>query len=382
LVDLRENFRAEFDLGQTDVWLNAAHQGALPDVAARAAEEAIAWKRRPWKMTAERFAGVPGRLRELLAALIGADPDDLFLANGASYGLHLLANGLPLAAGDEVLCMQGDFPSNTLPWQGLQERGVVVRALQPQGQVLQPDEIERAIGPRTRTLCLSWVHSFSGWTLDIAKIGELCRANDIVLIVNVTQGLGAAALDVRSFGADAVVDAGWKWLCGPYATGFGWIRPELFARMRYNQRYWLSLQSAEELGHERDDPQREPPGSARRYDIFGTANFFNFAAWAAGLELLSGIGLAAIGRHDQRWVDRFLDDLDTTRFDLISPRSGSERSTLIFLDHRDAGLNRKIYERCLASGVHVAFRRGKIRVAPHLYNTDAERERLLELLNG
>ena len=74
------------------------------------AEEAIAWKAAPWEMTTERFAGVPRRLKQAIGRLINAPAEDIILANSASYGLHLIANGFPWQAGDEVLVMRGDFP--------------------------------------------------------------------------------------------------------------------------------------------------------------------------------------------------------------------------------------------------------------------------------
>ena len=75
-------------------WINCSHQGALPRVAVEAAEEAIRWKQAPHNLTSDRFTEVPAVLRQTLARLIGAAPQDIVLANSASYGLHLLANGL------------------------------------------------------------------------------------------------------------------------------------------------------------------------------------------------------------------------------------------------------------------------------------------------
>ena len=91
------------DFGPFDgrVWLNSAHQGALPRIAAERAEEAVRWKRQPFELTTERFSGVPQRLRNALANLTGAEAEDVVLANSASYGLHLMANGIPLGSGDE-----------------------------------------------------------------------------------------------------------------------------------------------------------------------------------------------------------------------------------------------------------------------------------------
>lgn len=376
------DYREHFALDPQAVWLNTSHQGALPRVAAEAAQEAIEWKKNPQQLTTQRFNSVPARLRRAVAQLLEARVEDVFLSNGSSYGIHLLANGLPLSRGDGVLLMDGDFPSNLLPWLDLRRRGVAIQLAKPTRSVLSPEEVEQALTPNTRVLCLSWVHSFSGWTLDIEAIGDICKTNGTWLILNATQGLGPRLLNVTRTPVDAIVCSGWKWLCGPYATGFGWLRDELRKRLTVNQRYWLSMQTADDLGDPQYDLERPPPDEARRYDVFATANFLNFHAWGAALELLSDIGVSAIAQHDQGLVNQLISGLDRAQFELISPIESGLRSTLLFLTHTDRMRNRPLYEKCAAQGVHIAFRRGHLRVAPHLYNTDKDIEQLLAILNG
>ena len=93
---MQTRYHAEFGPFDGKVWLNCAHQGPLPRVAADEAREAVAWKVRPFKLTAERFAEVPARLRRALGRLIGAPADEIILGNSASYGMHLLANSVLL----------------------------------------------------------------------------------------------------------------------------------------------------------------------------------------------------------------------------------------------------------------------------------------------
>src|SRR5512144_494216 len=97
--------RAPFGAFGGRVWLNCAHQAPLPNVARAEAEEAGAWKAMPWEMTTERFAGVPRRLKQAIGRLINAPAEEIILANSASYGLHLIANGLRWRSEDEVLVM-------------------------------------------------------------------------------------------------------------------------------------------------------------------------------------------------------------------------------------------------------------------------------------
>jgi selenocysteine lyase/cysteine desulfurase len=372
----------DFGLDSETIWLNTAHQGAIPALAASAAREAVDWKLRPHELTSERFSAVPARVRQAAARWIAAEPQDVFLANGASLGIHQIAAALDLTAGDDVVLMHGDFPSNVLPWLRLTRRGVSVRRLKPTSSpVLEPREIAAALRPETRVVCLSWVHSLSGWTLDIEAIGRACREAGTAFVVNVTQGLGARPFDVRTAPVDALVCAGWKWLCGPYGVGFGWLRREFRARLDPPNRYWLAQQTADELGSDRDPAEEDPPDTIRRFDLFATANFFNFHPWAAALEYLMDRGPRAIEAHDQLLVSRLLDGLPSS-FRTVSPRDPARRSTLVVVSHADAELNRRVHRALLAAGIHVAFRRGNLRIAPHLYNGTDQIDRLLGVLDS
>lgn len=375
------SFREAFGDFEGRVWLNCAHQGALPLAAAAAAREAIDWKLSPRQLTTDRFGAVPRRLRELLAQLVGATAEDIILANGASYGLHLLANGLPLSSGDEVILMAGDFPSDILPWLALRQTGVDVRVERPAAKVFTEAEVEALLRPRTRVLCLPWVHSFSGHVTDLEAVGSLCRERGVTFIANTTQGLGARRLDVSRLPVDAITNVGWKWLCGPYGTGFCWMRPQLRESLNHNQAYWLSTLNADDLA--RDDLLPEPPrrDNPRRYDIFAPANFFNFVPWSKSIELLLSCGPAEIETHDQSLVAQLLDGLDRAKYTILSPQSATARSTLVFLSHVDRGRNRAVHSALAASGIDVALRAGSLRLAPHFYNTDEDIDRALKVLD-
>jgi cysteine desulfurase / selenocysteine lyase len=370
------------DFGPFDgrVWLNTAHQGALPRIAAEAAEDAVAWKRQPWRLTTERFADVPQRLRVGIGRLIEARPEDVILANSASYGLHLIANGFPWRRGDEVLTMRGDFPSDILPWLGLADRGVVVTQLRPAGRVLTAEEIEAAIGPHTRLVCLTWVHSLSGFTIDLQAIGRVCRARGVIFVVNASQAVGVRAIAVDQAPIDALISVGFKWLCGPYGTGFCWIRPSLREALVCPQTYWLSRLTSDDLARDDLDLTLREDADARRWDVFGTANFFNLHTWGVGLDYLDGIGPAAIAAHDCALVDRFVAGLDHDHYQLLSPEAGPARSTLIFFAPRDRQRTDACHQALQAAEIHVARRAGALRLAPHLYNTADDIDRALERL--
>ncbi len=379
---MNRDLATEFAALGDRVWLNCAHQGPLPACARAAAEDAVRWKAEPWELTTERFSGVPLRLKRALGRLIGTPAEEIILANSASYGLHLIANGFPFKAGDEVLVMRGDFPSDILPWLGLEPRGVVTHQLTPRsGRVLQVEDVRAAIGPRTRLLCLTWVHSLSGWTIDMDAIGRLCREHGIAFILNVSQALGARALDVASAPVDAIVCVGWKWLLGPYATGFCWVRPDLLRRLTCQQTYWLTMLNADDLGREQLDLTLRSDAGAAQWDVFATANFINFNALAASVEFLLEYDVAAAATHDAALVQRLIDGLDRRRYRVTSPEAGPARSTLVFIEPRDRERASAIQRSLANQGVHVAHRAGALRVAPHLHNKPNNIDRALATMH-
>ena len=178
------------------VWLDTAHQGALPRAAREAGERNLADKTAPYRISDESFTEVPRRLKVALAGLIGARPDDIVLGNSTSYGLHALAMGLPLGRGDEVVLVHGDFPATVTPWLPLRRKGVEVRLLEPRTGFLSAEDVGDAITPRTRVVCTSWVFSFTGNAVDLHAIGDLCRERGVRLVINGSQGLGARPIDV------------------------------------------------------------------------------------------------------------------------------------------------------------------------------------------
>jgi hypothetical protein len=121
----------EFGPFEGRVWLDCAHQGPLPRAAAEAAGAAIEQKVSPHLIRDDAFWDVPFQLKETIGSLINAPADELILGNSTSYGLNLLAQGLPWNSGDEVLVVEGDFPASVVTWLPLVRRGVQIRFLRP-----------------------------------------------------------------------------------------------------------------------------------------------------------------------------------------------------------------------------------------------------------
>jgi cysteine desulfurase / selenocysteine lyase len=362
------------------IWLNVAHQGPLPRRARQAVERAAADKTAPHRMSDESFWEAPAALKRALSPFVGAAPEEIILGNSTTYGLQLLVHGLNWRDGDEVLFVEGEFPATVVPWMWLRERGVRIRVVKPRTRPLEATQLAEEISDRTRLFCSSWVFSLTGEAIDIDAIGEVCRQRDVCFVLNATQAIGARALDVRRSAVDALVSCGFKWLCGPYGTGFCWIRPELLDRLRYRQDYWLAHMGQADLATEGDYELRDEIG-AGRFDVFGTANFFNFLPWTAALEQLGEVGVEAIAAHDERMVDLILAGVNgSRRLRVLSPASGPARTTIVVLSHADRDRNPTLHARLREAGIDVALRAGNLRISPHLHNDEGDVQSVLAVL--
>jgi selenocysteine lyase/cysteine desulfurase len=377
-----ENFSNDFGPFSC-IWVNTSHQGALPKSAVAALNEAIQWKISPHHLaSSSKFNRVPSRLKEVLGSLINAPSEDIILGNSASYGLHLLANGINWSSEDEILLVEGDFPCDILPWLNLKKQGVKIRAIKPEGIGLQPEEIQENIGGATKLLCTSWVYSYTGHIINLPAISEICRKKGIKLVLNCSQAIGTQPFDITRRWADAITCVGFKWLCGPYGTGFCWIDPELREALDYNQAYWLAMQTADDLKGSKSWPDIKENLGARKYDVFGTANFFNFVPWTASVTYLLGKGIKKIKTHNDKLINHLREGLAADKYEILTPKGDLDNSTILVISHKDRSRNEEIFELLKKQNIYISLRRNNLRFAPHLYNTTSEIEEILSVLNS
>jgi len=358
------------------VWLNCAHQGPLPRVAAAAAEKALGQKVSPSLIRDGDFIEVPRLLKNLLGSLVRVPPGEIVLGNSASYGLHILRNGIRWKPADEVVSASNEFPATVYPWLGMESQGVTVRLITPQGGALSPAELEREIRPNTRLVALSWVNSFTGSVLEVESIGQLCQERGVLLVLNASQGLGAREMGGLSRSVDVIVSTGCKWLCGPYGTGLAWIRRDVRENLRRVQSYWLPHAWRSDLS---SFELKASQGSSD-LDVFGTANFLNFLPWMASLKLLHTVGVPRIQRHNEALVEHLLNEASCLGYQLISPLDARERSSIAVISHPNRARNRWLFSRLSKSHLRASLRRGNLRFSPHLYNSKEQIDQVLSIL--
>jgi selenocysteine lyase/cysteine desulfurase len=368
-----------FDLPDEVVYLNCAYMSPLLKRAVELGAAALARKCRPWTIRPEDFFTESERARGLFARLLGASIDDIAIVPAASYGLAVAAANLPVAAGEHILVLAEQFPSNVYVWRELARRaGAELVTVERPADGDWTAAVLARLDQRIAIAALPHCHWTDGGLLDLAAIGRRCREVASALVLDVTQSLGALPLDLAAVRPDFVACPGYKWLLGPYSLGYLYVAPR-HQGGRPLEHNWIAREASEDFAGLVDYRERYQPG-ARRFDVGERSNFALLPVSVAALEQLLDWGVAAIaatlGAMTAEIAARAKAELGLTSAP-AHLRAGH------FLGLRvPAGMPPGLPERLAREQIHVSLRGDSLRVTPHLYNRRADVERLLEVLRA
>lgn len=337
----RDLFRAE------PGWLNTASYGLPPTPAWHALQEALTqW--RAGKTSWWGWGEATGRARGSFARLCGVAVSDVAVGAQVSQMIALIAGSL--APGTRVLVTDEEFTSNLFPWLVQRERGVEVRTASASG-------LAEAIDDATDVVAFSLVQSASGEVAEVDAIVEAARVHGALTVVDASQACGWLPVDASRF--DALVCVAYKWLMSPRGTGFLVTTPALRERIVPAQAGWWAGEDPRTTYY---GPPLRLAADARRLDL--SPAWFSWVGTAPALELIEQVGVERIRDHDVALANRF-------RAGLGLPPGNS---AIVSVDAPGAE------ERLEAAGIRAAMRGGALRASFHLYTTEADVDRALDVL--
>lgn len=317
--------------------------------------------------------------REVAARLIRAAPEEVALLGPTSLGLSLFANGIDWQEGDEVLCYLDDYPANVYPWLNLRTRGVTVRFLEPRTPgVITPGLVEEALSTRTRLVALASCHFVSGYRIDIAGIGQLLRQRGILFSLDAIQTLGAFPTTVEH--VDFLSADAHKWLLGPLAIGIVFVRKDRFELCRPTLLGSWNIKAPGFMAQ----PEIEFLPTAQRYEP-GALNLPGIAGMKAAIELLLEVGIEQVAERILSIRARLTRGLEELGFRSLGAPPDSAQSGIITVLHPSRDVT-AIFEKLGRDNIVCSPRQDRagtnlLRFSPHFYNTEAEVDRVLGVLN-
>jgi len=374
------NYRQEFSDWSPQVYLDCAYQGPFPKVTVERTHHAIELKSHPDRLKAAEYFGLPDRVRGRIARLIGAGAGEIAITSSATQGIGIPAAGLKLGAGDEVVVASSNFPSNLFTWLHLRRKGVTVKVIHSREGEVTLDQVAAELTPRTRVLALDWVNYSTGYRIDLTAFGSLIRDRGGIFVVDGSQGVGANDLNLHALPVDVMACAAYKWLLGPYGTGFAYVARELLSKLDLPVINWCSVEGAENF----DSLPKEEFSlihGARVFDSGETASFINLHGLEASLEFVEGVTIGSVYGHCRRLLLRLEEGLRTRGYTLSAASLPGHESTILGFRAVTSRATADLHQRLTANHIAVSLRHGMIRVSPHVYNDEADIDRLLEIAN-
>ncbi len=326
------------------------------------------------------------KLRGRVARCLGAEPSTVGFVPSTSIGFSVIGSLLKSRGITEVLTLEGEFPSTTLP---LLHRGLTLKVVKRRPDGSYPvEDIEAALTPLTGAIALSAVQYSSGYRVDLSQIAALCQIRGLKLAINAAQAMGQVPINVTALGADFLCAPSHKWMMGGYGVGLFYARKEWHDPAAWPFGGWLSVA---------DDDLFKPFVGAERFDdeTGFLARGARFKAEPASLEAGSPAWStffaldAAMGIHEGLGID-------TTRAQIVKlqTRLRARLRSLGFVPNApddvihlsgictigvDADPNAAV-RALLKVGVVTTARGGGVRISTHVFNEEEDLEKLFHAL--
>jgi cysteine desulfurase/selenocysteine lyase len=323
------------------------------------------------------------------ASLVGAAPDEIVFVRGATEAINLVAHALSLGPDDEVVFPASEHHANWLPWR-VRARPVPV-AIDDDG-VPRWETFESLLGPKTRLVSFGHVSNVTGVLAPVAELVRAAHARSIPVLLDAAQSISHLPIDVRALGVDFLAASSHK-AFGPSGVGILYAKRE---RLRDFPLYQVGggmvavnediVGAAPSHFVPRDVPFRFEAGTPA---IEATIGF------GAAIRWMRALGMETIRRHDvllARYLFSRLKELPAVRV-LAADVPAEQRIALATFVVDAPGMTQENVARalcdmfgvCVSGGfhcTHVLHARAKldgtVRASPHVFNTHAEIDRLVE----
>ena len=227
--------RDAFTIDRNQIFLNSGSVSPAPRIVQEAMDQYLTITNMSPSLWVDELL-VPEReqVRRRLAALFGADAEEIAITRNTSEALEIVQLGLDLEPGDEVLTTTQDYSRMLTTWRQRERRdGIVLRTFPVPTPPDDPAELtalfEAHVTDRTRVIHLSHVTYTAGQIFPVGAICEMARARGIETIVDGAHSFAQFPFTVADLQCDYFGTSLHKWLTAPVGTGFLYVRREKIA---------------------------------------------------------------------------------------------------------------------------------------------------------
>ncbi len=333
-------------------------------------------------MNFESFVKWNFSAKEKLAKLLGTSTTRLSWVDNVANGISILAQGLDWKTGDRIILNDIEFPSNVYPFLNLKKHGVEVDFAKSRNGIVDLEDLEKLITPRTKLISISMVQFLSGYKADIDAIGDLCKRKGIIFCVDAIQAVGAVHVDLKKSPIDFLTGGTQKWLMSSQGLSYFYVTEELQNKIDQKNVGWTSV---------------EDPWNLLNYDLTlrsnaerfqtGTLNAFGIAIFDAALNIFKQLRIENLpaGRQGCELkifenTNYFINKLSEIGIEpLLKNISNEHLAGIVTFKHEKS---KELFSELEKRKIYCAVREGMIRFSPHFYNTKDEIERVINELKN
>jgi len=373
---MNDQIRSLFPITNDTVYLNSAAVAPLPKTAIEAVHRQMNDVATNGTRHYTDWVATKDRCRALLSAMLGVKAEQLAFVRNTSDGFSTIANGLIWKEGDNVVSFAGEFPANFYPWRRVRDEfGVELRLVGEIDGRVDIDSLINAIDRNTKVVTISAVQFASGYRANLGRIAAAAHAVDALFCVDIIQGVGACGYDLPALGVDAACGASHKWLCAPEGCGYIYLSDKARERISPTLTGWISVEDPWDF----IDREQGLKSTALAWES-GAGPASLFYGMEQSLKILSETGLANIEHHLQTLTDQLCEGIDNSKYEIVSSRTSGEASQIVCIRHRDGMHPNAIAAKLDAENIIVSPRIDRLRIAPHLFNTSDEIDKLIDAL--
>lgn len=326
-----------------------------------------------WGNWVGRLEGVRGQV----ARLFGVDEEEIAITGSASAGINALASAFAFSGRrNKIILSNFEFPTSGQIWHAQEQAGArIVHVAEAGDGILPLDGFAEAIDGDTAIVALSHVCYRHGGKIpdaDIREIVRIAHGHGAIVILDCYQSAGSERIDPRALGVDVCVGGMLKYLLGTAGIGYLYVRRELIGRLHPRASGWFAQADPDAM----DIFANVPSSTARRFEA-GTPPVPSLYAAGAGLDVVLGIGLDAIGAHVRTITRHALDRFAAEGIPVFTPTDDARRGPLIALPSQDEA---RLVAALATEKVMTSSRDGKLRAGFHFYNDEGDVERLVTAL--
>jgi selenocysteine lyase/cysteine desulfurase len=377
-----KNQKHLFQLPSDIHYLNGAYMSPLLKSVEEVGIAALIQKRNPTNISPADFFSLAEVAKSNFGKLVNCPSTQVAIIPAASYGMATAIQNLPKDHGGHVLVVSDEFPSGYYTiekW--CRENGKnlkvieVPKALENRGEIWN-SKILSHINEDTCAVVMSSIHWTDGTLFQLKEIGEKCKANQALFIVDGTQSVGAMPIDVMDYQIDALVCAGYKWLMGPYSIGMAYYSAS-FNEGNPLEESWMNRSNAQNFSALTQYVDDYTPG-AGRYNVGEFSNFTLLPMLNAAIVQILKWDPANIQAYCHQLSEPLIKFLKVNGFWLEEEEFRAKHLFGVLLPdniHQEK-LLKKLQER----KIFVSVRGKAIRVSFHLYNTEEDIQVLIDTL--